>query len=121
MARSRLSHDRLPAIGEILSFALEGEPPSQLRYLRAAQLRALETYWYLRLVEGTPRIPELYERRFTGVPDRLTALGLDKPALKDIALDLGYQGLIAKIATDDALAKTHRLEPGSHRGHAESA
>jgi len=36
-------HDRCPAIGEILSFALEGEPPTQLRYLRAAQLRALET------------------------------------------------------------------------------
>src|SRR3990172_12830454 len=103
-------HDRYPAIGEILSYGLEGDPPTQLRYLRAAQLRALETYWYLRLVERTPRIPELYERLFTSVPDRLTALGLDKPALKDLALDLGYQGLIAKIATDDALARTHRLD-----------
>ena len=31
-------HDRYPANSEILGFAVEGEPPSQLRYLRAAQL-----------------------------------------------------------------------------------
>jgi hypothetical protein len=35
-----------------------------LRYLRQAQLRALETYWYLRLVEGTPHVFELYQRYY---------------------------------------------------------
>ena len=29
------------------------------RFLRAPQLRALETYWYLRLVEGTPHVLDL--------------------------------------------------------------
>ena len=44
-------HERFPSIAEILGYALEGDPPTQLRFLRAAQFRALETYWYLRLVE----------------------------------------------------------------------
>lgn len=56
--------DDYPAIAEILAFALEDEEQRRLRYLRAAQFRALETYWYLRLVLGTPRIPALYEKLF---------------------------------------------------------
>lgn len=52
-----------PAIGEILDFALEDPTTDQLRYLRRAQFRALETYWYLRLVLNTPRIPDLYTTR----------------------------------------------------------
>jgi type III restriction enzyme len=35
-----------------------------LRYLRRAQFRALETYWYLRLVLNTPRIGDLYTLLF---------------------------------------------------------
>lgn len=44
------------AVAEILDFATEAVDPGatwrssgQLRFLRAAQLRALETYWYLRV------------------------------------------------------------------------
>lgn len=50
-------HDRYPAIAEILSYAIEGEEPaspypasSTLRFPRAAQFGALDTYWYLRIV-----------------------------------------------------------------------
>lgn len=45
--------DDYPAIAEILDYARlpDGET---LRFLRRAQLRALETYWYLRLVKETP-------------------------------------------------------------------
>ena len=57
----------VPALTEILDFAVEdvesGTPwprSGQLRFLRAAQLRALEPYWYLRGVERTPPIPDLY-------------------------------------------------------------
>ena len=49
------------------------------------KLRAVETYWYLRLVEGTPHIADLYRDLFQSTTDRLAALGLDAPALKDIA------------------------------------
>ena len=47
-----------PALAEILDYAVEDVEPGapwprsgRLRFLRAAQLRALETYWYLRVVE----------------------------------------------------------------------
>lgn len=107
--------DHFPAIAEILQFATEdhdGEAPGSgtLRYLRAAQLRALETYWYLRLVAGTPRIPDLYRTLFPTTSERLAALGLDKDVFKTIALDLGYDGLIERIRTDDEFARSHRLD-----------
>lgn len=56
-------HETYPTIGEILQYARheDGSP----RYLREPQIRALETYWYLRLVECTPTIGELYERTST--------------------------------------------------------
>jgi hypothetical protein len=106
----------LPALAEILEFAVEGVEPDaawprsgQLRFLRAAQLRALETYWYLRIVERTPHIAELYRRLFTSPSERLAALGLDTPALTTLALDLGYDGLLDRVRTDDAFVKAHRL------------
>ena len=42
-----------PAIAEILNHAALPES-SNLRFLRQVQLRALETYWYLRLAEAPP-------------------------------------------------------------------
>jgi hypothetical protein len=72
-----------PAIAEIFEHAVEGEEDGRpfpqsgsLRYLRAAQLRALETYWYLRLVAGTPRIPAPYAALFPKSSARREALGL---------------------------------------------
>ena len=70
------AHADYPAIGEILSYATEGEgESSHLRYLRAAQFRALEAYWFLRLVKGTPHIVDLYRESFPSTTDRLAALG----------------------------------------------
>jgi hypothetical protein len=64
-------HDQFPAVGEILQYAVEGEEEGSpypqsgtLRFLRALQLRALEAYWYLRVVEGTPHVADLYRRLF---------------------------------------------------------
>lgn len=105
------AHERFPAVAEILGFAFEGpaEQP-QLRYLRAAQLRALETYWYLRLVEQTVTIPELYARLFERTTERLTALGLAHQELRDFATDFGYEALVERIRTDDDLVRRHRLD-----------
>ncbi len=103
-------HEQFPAIAEVLGFAHEDDDRHQLRYLRAAQFRALETYWYLRLVEGTPHVADLYTRCFERVTDRLTALGLDSPELRDMALDLGYEGVLDAIRADDELARRHRLD-----------
>ena len=44
-----------PAIAEIFDWASDPDAGAS-RFLRKPQLRALETYWYLRLVEGTPHI-----------------------------------------------------------------
>lgn len=59
-----------PAIREILESALEDGESGELRYLRRAQLRALETCWYPRLVSGTPRIPDLNGTLFPSNEDR---------------------------------------------------
>lgn len=110
-------HDAFPAAGEILQYAIQGEEPEapfpqsgELRFLRAPQLRALEAYWYLRLVESTPHITDFYRRLFSSTAERLAALGLDTPALKDLALDVGYDGLIERVRMDDGFASQHRLE-----------
>jgi type III restriction enzyme len=102
------AHDTYPAIAEIFDFARheDGSP----RYLREPQIRALETYWYLRLVEGTPTIAELYGRLFERPMDRLTALGLGRPALTEIAINEGVDGLLDRIRADDQLVREHRLE-----------
>jgi len=101
-------HDRFPAIAEVLGYCRHEDGSS--RYLREPQIRALETYWYLRLVAGTPRIGELYGRLFERPTDRLKALGLDTGELTEIAVDEGYDGVLARIATDDDLVRRHRLE-----------
>ena len=67
--------DDYPAIGEILDYATLPET-GDLRFLRRAQLRALETYWYLRLVEGTPHVFDLYQRYFPRTEAGLHASGL---------------------------------------------
>ncbi len=66
--------DAFPAIREILGFATEDGGTDQLRYLRCAQFRALETHWYLRLVLETPRVPDLYAKLFPSKKDRRVAM-----------------------------------------------
>ena len=74
--------------------------------LRAAQFRAVETYWYLRLVEGTPHIADLYCDLFPSITDRLVALlretlALDYPSrILALAMGAGKTVLIGAIATE---------------------
>ena len=60
---------------------------NQNSFLRKAQLEALETYWYLRLVKKTPHIFHLYKECLDG-KELLEALGirLSKEDLEEIAL-----------------------------------
>lgn len=101
-------HDTYPSIAEILQYARheDGSP----RYLREPQIRALETYWFLRMVEGTPTIEQLYERIFPKPMDRLKALGLESAPLTEVVVNDGYAALIDRIRTDDELVRAHRLE-----------
>ncbi len=97
------------AIAEILDYAMLPEGGG-LRFLRVAQLRALETYWYLRLVEDTPHIFDLYQRYYPRPLDLLAALGLDRDEIKDFVLNEGLDALWERIRTDGEFVKAHKLE-----------
>ncbi|MHB9040445.1 MAG: DEAD/DEAH box helicase family protein, partial [Melioribacteraceae bacterium] len=102
-------------IEEILSYNFiesDGEINS-LRYLRKPQIEALETYWYLRLVEGTPKIFELYNKFFTNPKELYKALGisLSQDLLEEIVFSgKGAIWLLDKIKTDNKFVKKNKLE-----------
>jgi len=98
-----------PAIGEILDYATLPES-GNLRFLRRAQLRALETYWYLRLEEGTPHIFDLYQRYYPKPLDLLAALGLDRDDIKDFVVNEGIKALWERVREDEEFVKAHKLE-----------
>ncbi len=102
--------ERFPAVAEILEYQTDAEDGS-MRFLRIPQFRALETYWHLRLVEGTPDVLELYRRLYPGPIELLEALGAGAPKLKELALELGGPDeLLEQIRTDDELVRAHHLE-----------
>lgn len=102
--------DTFPAVAEILEFAAGSDDSGQVRFLRTPQVRALETYWYLRIVRGTPGMLDLYRDAFPNNAQLLDGLGLSHPDLKNLALDVGTDGLLDRVRTDDALVKRYKLE-----------
>jgi hypothetical protein len=98
-----------PAVAEIFEWARDDQTGS-LRFLRRPQLRALETYWYLRLVEKTPHVFDLYRRLFPSPPDLMAALGLTSPALMRQIVGQPLEPLWDRIKTDDAFVREHHLE-----------
>ncbi|HEX5314518.1 MAG TPA: DEAD/DEAH box helicase family protein, partial [Gammaproteobacteria bacterium] len=101
-------HSHSPAISEILDYAWADDERRELRYLRAAQFRALETYWYLRLVMGTARIPDLYRQLFDGLTARLEAMGVSAQLFAQA--DFNEDALFRRIRTDDVFVRKHKLE-----------
>ena len=64
-----------PLIGVILRHQVYEGEIARPRYLRSAQLSALEAYWYLRLTKNTPKILALYRAFYEG-EDLLSSLGV---------------------------------------------
>jgi len=98
-----------PTISEIFDYSFI----ESLRYLRKAQIEALETYWYLRIIEDTPQIFELYNKIYDTPEDRLKALGIELSTdmWKEIALSKkGVDYIFDKIKTDDKFVKKNKLE-----------
>ena len=96
-------------LAEILAWATT--PDGSGWQLRPPQLRALEVYWYLRLVEKTPRIFDLYQRYFPPDEDTgalLKALGISDEAFR--AANFKLKTLWQKIQSDDAFVRKFRLE-----------
>ena len=65
---------RYPIIKHLLAYQWD-EREETTRYLRAAQMQALETYWFLRLEKETPRFMALYKSYYEG-EDLLKVLGV---------------------------------------------
>jgi len=98
-----------PAIAEIFEWARDPDSGA-LRFLRTPQLRALETYWYLRLVQGTPHIFTLYQRLFPNPPDLLEALGLGAPRIMRLVAGQRLDPLWERVRSDDRFVREFRLE-----------
>ncbi|MDE3017829.1 MAG: DEAD/DEAH box helicase family protein, partial [Nitrospirota bacterium] len=98
-----------PALAEILEWAHVPET-GHARFLRRPQLRALETYWYLRLIKKTPHVFDLYRKFYPKQSELLSALGLDHGDIKEYVLDEGFDALLKRIKTDDAFVRDFDLE-----------
>lgn len=97
-----------PAVADLLRFARTEN--GALRFLRAAQLRSLETYWHLRLVEGTPRLWELNQRYNPTDADQLVALGVHNTDVHAYAQAQGMDALWARVQDDEAFVRQHKLQ-----------
>ena len=104
-----------PAIAEIFDYNLIDSENNlkSFRFLRKAQFEALEIYWYLRLVEKTPKVFDLYKRYFKN-ENLLDALGirLSEEDFKKIIFENhgGVDTIFNKIQNDDEFVKSHHLE-----------
>jgi type III restriction enzyme len=105
--------ENFPAIAEILEFqTTQPEPggPIENRYLRSAQIDALVVYWYLRLVENTPPILDLYKSAYPLKSELRQALGLNSEAIRNLIEDIGLEGLLDRVRTDDSFVSDHKLD-----------
>ncbi len=100
-----------PEISQLLKWQRD-DSTGQSRFLRQAQIRALETYWYLRVIRGTPRILDLYKELFPRTSEMLPALGLDHPEILACLLDLNgdLDALAARVMEDDDFVGQYSLE-----------
>src|SRR5437868_3270751 len=101
--------DDYPAITEILSWN-RLEETGELRFLRAPQLRALETYWHLRLIENTPHVFDLYQKLFPAKTELLAALGLQHDDITTYVLDHDIGFLWTRIRNDDDFVRSFKLQ-----------
>ena len=98
--------DNYSAISEVLEWA--GSPDGDGFVLRPPQFQALQVYWYLRLVEKTPTIRELYRKLMPAKKDLLKALGIPDQAFEKVDFDI--EALWKAIATDDAFVREFKLQ-----------
>jgi len=84
-------------------------------YLRKAQIEALEHYWYVRIVLGTPNIENLYRKFYEGL-NFLEILGLPSKEFTELS-NLPFKirktvidEIIKKIKSDDEFIKKYKLE-----------
>ncbi len=102
-------HGEYPAISEVFEWA--AEPEGAGFHLRIPQLRALEVYWLLRLIKGTPKIADLYKSYFPIREDPdgfLKALNISDAAFRASKYD--FDVLWENIAINDDFVREHSLQ-----------
>jgi len=100
-----------PVISEILDYNYDTQTKSS-RFLRKAQFEALETYWFLRIVEDTPHIFELYKRYFKGKEflKSIDLLKLFKDFPDEFIEDSFIESIVNKIINDEDFTSNYKLE-----------
>jgi len=83
-----------------MDFNLDSET-GNFRFLRKAQFEALETYWYLRLIEKTPHFSDLYKRSYDDPAKLFKALNINisQDELIKIMSKGGIESLFEEIKT----------------------
>ena len=102
-------HEEFSSIAEILEWT--SSPDGSGFQLRPPQLRAIETYWFLRLASNTPRLFDLYQEFFPADDDPeglLTALGIPEAAFKTSKFN--FPALWRNIRSNDDFVREHSLE-----------
>jgi type III restriction enzyme len=109
--RNKRYQSNFPTISEIFDYNRNTETGS-LRFLRKAQFEALETYWYLRLVEGTPHVFDLYKKIYNDPVELLKALNINisQEDLVRILSKGGIDLIFERIKFDDNFVSQYRLE-----------
>ena len=101
-----------PIISEILNYNYDSEM-GNLYFLRKAQFEALETYWYLRLIEKTPHIFNLYKRLYKDPSELLKVLNISispEDLIEIMSKGGGIESIFKKIKNDNGFVKKYRLE-----------
>lgn len=98
-----------PALAEILEYQVDAETGAP-RFLRLPQLRALETYWYLRVGLTTPHIFDLYRQLYPRSSELRAALGLTDATIGAYVEDNGPEALWERLRTDDNFVRDFKLE-----------
>ncbi len=95
-------------VSEILSF--QKKEDGSLRFLRKAQLSAIEIYLYLRVKKNTPHTFDLYKELCKDNLLEALHIPLDREEITKIALKGGQDAILEKIKQDDDFVKKYSLE-----------
>lgn len=103
-----------PLIGEILRHqcaTAPGDDRLHLRYLRDAQFRALEVYWFVRLQKATPRMMDLYKDYYAGQTDEFCrALGVPMRQ-EELRLVPDIDDVVTRVIGNADFVKEKKIEP----------
>jgi len=93
-------------IAEILEWA--SNPDGSGYILRPPQFQALQVYWYLRLIEKTPLIYDLYKKFMPAKTDLLKSLGIPHEAFEKVDFDM--KALWKALGADDDFVREFKLQ-----------